>query len=134
MNVFQVVQPAGWPAPRGYSNAITATGRIVTVAGQIGWNPATGLFEAADFGSQTAQALRNVVTVLQAAGAGPEHLVRMTWFITDRDAYTAAREGMGESYREIIGRHYPAMSVVIVSGLVEPEAAIEIEATAVVPQ
>ncbi len=133
MSEPEVIQPSGWLAPRGYSNGMSATGRIIAVAGQIGWNPKTGVIESADFASQTAQALRNVVAVLESAGAGPEHLVRMTWFITNRAAYIAARGDIGDSYREIIGRNFPAMSVVIVHGLIETDADIEIEATAVVP-
>lgn len=133
MSESEVIQPSGWLAPRGYSNGISATGRIIAVAGQIGWNPKTGVIESADFANQTAQALRNVVAVLESADAGPEHLVRMTWFITNRAAYIAARGDIGDSYREIIGRNFPAMSVVIVHGLIETDADIEIEATAVVP-
>ena len=132
MSVTEVIQPDGWLAPRGYSNCTSATGRVVSVAGQIGWNPMTGAIVSADFATQAAQALRNVAAVLHAAGAKPEHLVRMTWYITDRAAYMAARGDIGEAYREIIGRHYPAMSVVIVHGLLEPAADVEIEATAVV--
>ncbi|MEO7104672.1 MAG: RidA family protein [Gemmatimonadaceae bacterium] len=133
MSNTEVIQPAGWLAPRGYANGISATGRIISVAGQVGWNPETCAMECADFAAQAAQALKNVVAVLAAAGAQPEHLVRMTWFITDRSAYVAARGDIGESYRQIIGRHFPAMSVVIVHGLIEPDADVEIEATAVVP-
>ncbi|MEO7043463.1 MAG: RidA family protein [Gemmatimonadaceae bacterium] len=133
MTNTKVIQPEGWLAPRGYSNGISAVGRIISVAGQIGWNPETCAIESSDFGSQAAQALRNVVAVLAAAGAQPEHLVRMTWFITDRAAYMAARGDIGEAYRQIVGRHYPAMSVVIVHGLIESDADVEIEATAVVP-
>ena len=133
MSDIEVIQPDGWPAPRGYSNGVSATGRIVFVAGQIGWNPKTGVFESSDFAKQTAQALRNVVAVLRSAGAGPEHLVRMTWFITNRARYISARVDIGEFYREIVGRDFPAMSVVIVHGLIESDADIEIEATAVVP-
>jgi enamine deaminase RidA (YjgF/YER057c/UK114 family) len=126
--------PDGWLAPRGYSNATSATGRMICIAGQVGWDPATRIIAGADFVQQTAQALRNVVSVLQSAGARPEHLMRMTWFITNRAAYIAAQSDIGSAYREIIGRHYPAMSVVIVQGLIEPDAAIEIEATAIVPE
>jgi enamine deaminase RidA (YjgF/YER057c/UK114 family) len=129
----EVIQPEGWLAPRGYANGISATGRTVSVAGQIGWNPRTGAIESADFAAQAAQALRNVVAVLAAAGARPEHLVRMTWFITDRAAYMSARGDIGDAYREIVGRHFPAMSVVVVHGLIESDADVEIEATAIVP-
>lgn len=134
MSDANVIQPDSWRAPRGYSNGISARGRTVSVAGQIGWNPVTGLIESADFARQTAQALRNVVAVLNAGGARPEHLVRMTWFITDRDSYLDSRPAIGDAYREIVGRHFPAMSVVIVSGLIEPDAVVEIEATAIVPE
>ena len=130
----QIILPEGWLAPRGYANGISATGRVISVAGQIGWNPATGVIESADFAQQTAQALRNVVAVLESAGARPEHLVRLTWYITNRQAYLDARAGIGDAYRAIIGRHFPAMSVVIVHGLIEPDADVEIEATAIVSQ
>ncbi len=129
--------PTGWKAPSGYAHGVAISGgvgtRVVVTAGQIGWNPMTGRFETDDFAEQSAQALRNVVAVLTAAGARPEHLVRLTWFITDRAAYLAARKTIGSAYKEIVGRHYPAMSVVVVNGLVEERAKVEIEATAVVP-
>jgi enamine deaminase RidA (YjgF/YER057c/UK114 family) len=134
MNELEVIQPEAWLAPRGYSNGISATGRTVSVSGQIGWNPLTGQIESTDFVAQVAQALRNIVAILETANAKPEHIVRMTWFVTDRGKYIGARTGMGEVYRKIIGRHYPAMSVVIVHALIEPDADVEIEATAVVPQ
>lgn len=134
MSEAEVIQPEGWLAPRGYANGISATGRTISVAGQVGWNPRTGAIESDDFAAQTTQALRNVMTVLESAGARPEHLVRMTWYITNRAAYMAARADIGEAYREIFGRHYPAMSVVIVHGLIESGADIEIEATAIIPE
>lgn len=127
------VEPEGWAKPVGYANGMSATGRIVMTAGQVGWDPISGTFASDDFAAQTAQALRNVVAVLRAAGAAPEHLVRMTWYVTSRTEYTAARRQIGSAYRDIIGRHYPAMSVVVVSALVEERAKIEIEATAIVP-
>lgn len=127
-----VVVP-GWSTPRGYSDGMSAAGRLLVTAGMIGWNPETQTVESDNFTSQTAQALRNVVAVLRAAGAAPRHLVRMTWYVASRDEYLAAREGIGLAYREIIGKHYPAMAVVVVAGLLEPRAKIEIEATAVVP-
>jgi enamine deaminase RidA (YjgF/YER057c/UK114 family) len=127
-----VVVP-GWSSPRGYSDGISATGRVLVTAGMIGWNPKTQEIESENFTSQTAQALRNVIAVLAAGGAAPQHLVRMTWYVTNRDEYLAAREGIGLAYREIIGKHYPAMAVVVVAGLLEPRAKIEIEATAVIP-
>lgn len=130
----ETVQPEGWPRPRGYSNGAIATGKIVTVAGQIGWNPVTGKFESDDFGAQTRQTLHNVVDVLLAANARPQDLVRLTWYITERDEYLAARKEIGAAYREIIGDHYPPMSVIFVSSLLEESAKVEIEATAVIPE
>jgi enamine deaminase RidA (YjgF/YER057c/UK114 family) len=130
---MEILQPPGWPRPRGYSNGVAAEGRLVFVAGQIGWD-AAGSFPAEDLAGQVRQALRNVVAVLAEAGAGPEHVARMTWYVTDRDAYVAAASGIGQAYREVMGRHFPAMSVVQVSSLVEPAANVEIEATAVVPR
>jgi enamine deaminase RidA (YjgF/YER057c/UK114 family) len=129
-----VVTPAGWAAPLGYSHGMTAAGRVIVTAGQIGWDPAVENFYTDDFVEQTAQALKNVVTVLRAAGAGPEHLVRLTWFIVDREEYVHARPALGKVYREIVGRYYPAMSVVFVNQLLEERARLEIEATAVVPE
>lgn len=129
----RVLRPEGWPRPSGYADGIEATGRLVSISGQIGWDPVTCTFASDDFAEQTAQALRNVVAVLRAGGAGPEHLVRLTWYVTDRAAYVAARRAIGAAYRETIGAHYPAMSVVIVAGLLEERALVEIEATAVVP-
>lgn len=129
---MRVLQPQGWPRPRGYSNGIEAEGRIVFVAGQIGWDEA-GVFRSADFGAQFRQALANTLAVLKEAGAGPQHVARMTWFITSRDDYTASLAQLGEAWKDLMGRNYPAMAVIIVSGLVEKEAKIEIETTAVVP-
>ncbi|HEX5581137.1 MAG TPA: RidA family protein [Gemmatimonadaceae bacterium] len=126
------LHPAGWAAPRGYSHGVVATGRQVVLAGQVGWDPATGEFASDDLVGQTAQALRNVVTLLAAAGAGPRHLVRMTWFVTDRAAYMSARRDLAPIWRELIGPSFPPMSVVFVSALVEERALIEIEATAMV--
>jgi enamine deaminase RidA (YjgF/YER057c/UK114 family) len=113
---------------------MVAHGSIVVTAGQIGWNPRTLRVESESFAEQTAQALRNIVTVLAAAGAEPSHLVRLTWYITRREEYLAARRVIGAHYREIIGRHFPAMSVVVVAGLIEVDAKVEIEATAVIPE
>ena len=127
------IRPAGWPRPAGYADGIVAEGRLLAISGQIGWDPVTGQFHSDDFAEQTAQALRNVGTVLRAAGAEPAHLVRLTWFVTDRAAYVAARRAIGTAYREILGAHYPAMSVVVVAGLLEERALVEIEATAVIP-
>jgi enamine deaminase RidA (YjgF/YER057c/UK114 family) len=129
---FSVLQPPGWPRPRGYSNGVVAQGRCVFVAGQVGWN-AAGEFETDEFVEQARQALLNVVAVLHEAGAEPRHLVRLTWYVTDRRAYLAASSRVGEAYRSVIGKHYPAMTLVEVRGLLEERALVEIEATAVVP-
>jgi enamine deaminase RidA (YjgF/YER057c/UK114 family) len=129
---MEFVQPKEWPRPHGYANATAATGKQIFVAGQIGWDPITAQFESDNFTAQLRQTLKNVVAVLHAAGAGPEHITRMTWFITDKDAYMSSRRHVGEVYREIIGNHFPAMSVVVVSALIEDRAKVEIEATAVV--
>lgn len=125
------VQPDGWAAPKGYSNGIAATGTYVFVAGQIGWNE-RGEFVSDDFAEQTAQALRNVAAVVAAAGGKPEHIARMTWYVTDKREYEAARKAIGDAYREIIGPHYPAMTLVQVAALLEDRAKVEIEATAVI--
>ena len=129
---MRALQPPGWPRPRGYANGIEAIGRLVFVAGQIGWD-ATGSFPSGDLAGQVRQTLANVVAVLAEAGAGPEHVVRLTWYVTDRDEYVASLKEIGDAYRDVMGRHFPAMAVVAVSGLVEPSAKVEIEATAVVP-
>ena len=124
------LQPPGWPEPRGYANGIEAGG-IVFTGGMIGWDE-TGAFPHEDLAGQAGQALRNVVAVLAEADAGPEHVVRLTWYVTDRDAYLADPAGIGQAYRDVMGRHFPAMAVVVVSALLEPGATVEIEATAVV--
>jgi enamine deaminase RidA (YjgF/YER057c/UK114 family) len=129
---MRTLQPAGWKAPKGYANGIEARGRLVFVAGQVGWD-AQERIVGDDFVAQARQALANVVAVLREAGAGPEHLVRMTWYVTDRREYLASRGALGAAYREVIGRSYPAMSAVEVAGLIEEGAKVEIEATAVVP-
>ena len=131
--LFAYLHPEGWAAPRGYSDGIVASGRMVFVSGQVGWNPATGRFETDDFAEQTAQALANVVSVLRAAGADPAQLVRLTWYVTDREEYLDARAAIGTAYRRIIGTHYPTMTLVVVAGLIEEQARVELEATAVVP-
>ena len=128
---MRTLQPEGWRAPRGYVNGVEASGRMVFVAGQIGWDPA-GRLVSADFVAQAEQALRNVVAVLAEAGAGPEHLVRLTWYVVDRAEYLASSRVLGEAYRRVIGRHYPAMTAVEVQGLIEEGARVEVEATAVV--
>ncbi|HET9211999.1 MAG TPA: RidA family protein [Thermoanaerobaculia bacterium] len=129
-----ILQPEGWAKPSGYANGIATRGRLVFVAGQIGWNPRTCQIETDDFAAQTELALRNVLAVLREAGAGPEHVTRMTWYITDKAAYLAARRDVGRAWREVMGHHYPAMAAVVVSALIEDRARIEIEATAVVPE
>jgi enamine deaminase RidA (YjgF/YER057c/UK114 family) len=129
---MRVLQPEGWARPKGYANGVEAKGRLVFVAGQIGWDR-DQRFVAKDFAGQFEQALANIVAVLVEAGAGPEHVVRLTWFVTDKKAYLAEARRVGEIYRRIMGRNFPAMSVVQVAALVEDQALIEIEATAVVP-
>ena len=131
---MDILQPDGWARPRGYSNGTAATGRMVFTAGQIGWNPRTCEFETDDFAAQVAQTLRNVAAVLAEAGARPEHVTRLTWYVTRRDAYLTAGRALGDAYREVFGRHYPAMAVVVVAALLEARAQVEIEATAVVPE
>jgi enamine deaminase RidA (YjgF/YER057c/UK114 family) len=127
-----VLQPEGWAAPKGYANGISARGQQIFVGGQIGWN-ASQQFESDDFIDQTRLALSNVLAVLHAANATPAHMVRMTWYITDRQMYLSRLKELGQVYREVMGRHYPAMTCVVVSGLVEERALVEIEVTAVVP-
>lgn len=126
------LHPAGWKAARGYANGVAASGATVFVGGMIGWN-AQQEFETDDFVGQARQALQNIVDVLAEAGAGPEHLVRLTWFVVSRDEYLANLAGLGEAYRHTLGRHFPAMTLVQVVALVEERARLEIEATAVVP-
>jgi enamine deaminase RidA (YjgF/YER057c/UK114 family) len=128
----EVLQPVGWPRPKGYSNGITARGRQVYVAGQIGWD-AAGQFAAGGMAPQVGQALRNIVAVLAEAGARPEHLVRLTWFVTSRAEYLAEAAEIGAAYRAVLGKHFPVMSVVEVTALMESQAKVEIEATAVIP-
>ena len=130
---MDTLQPPGWPRPSGYANGVAASGRIVALAGQIGWNPRTGKFDADDFVGQVRQALANIVIILREAGAEPGHVVRLTWYITDKAAYVRESKAIGDAYRDAFGRHYPAMSVVVVAGLLEPKAKVEIEATAVIP-
>ena len=127
----RVLLPEGWPRPKGYSNGIEASGRMVFVAGQIGWTP-DGVFPDG-FAAQFRQTIENTLAVLAEAGAGPEHIVRMTWFVVDKREYLAALRDIGAAWRELIGPHYPAMAVVEVKGLVEDAARLEIETTAVLP-
>ena len=128
----QILHPEGWKPARGYANGMAAQGRMVFTGGLIGWN-AECAFESDDFTGQVAQTLRNVVAVLAEAGARPEHLVRLTWYVTSKADYLADLKGLGRVYRDIIGAHYPAMAVVQVVALMEDRAKVEIEATAVIP-
>jgi enamine deaminase RidA (YjgF/YER057c/UK114 family) len=130
--MHQVLQPKGWAPAKGFSNGVAAEGRQVFVAGQVGWN-AEQVFESDDFVAQTEQALRNIVAVLAEAGAGPEHIVRMTWYVTSKREYVDRQRDVGQVYRRVIGRHFPAMALVQVVALVEDRAKVEIEATAVIP-
>ena len=131
--MIQVLQPAAWDKPKGYSNGVAAEGRLVFVAGQIGWNGQCR-FESDDFVVQTRQALANIVAVLAEAGAKPEHIVRMTWYVTDKREYLARGREVGQVFRELIGVYHAAMSAVQVSALMEDRAKVEIEVTAVVPR
>ncbi|MCV2873128.1 RidA family protein [Defluviimonas sp. WL0050] len=133
MSPHEILHPAHWKPAKGYANGVAATGRMIFTGGLIGWN-ADCVFETDDFSGQVAQALRNVVAVLAEGGAGPEHLVRLTWYVTDKRDYLASLPEIGAAYRKIIGRHYPAMALVQVVALVEDRAKVEIEATAVVPE
>lgn len=126
------LQPPDWAEPKGYANGVMARGKLIFVGGQIGWNAAQQ-FESDDFIAQTRQALVNIAAVLKAGGAGPEHMVRMTWYVTDRLEYSARLKELGAVYREVIGKNFPAMTCVEVSGLVEERARVEIEVTAVLP-
>ena len=127
-----VLLPEGWIAPRGYANGIAAHGLQIYVGGQIGWN-AVQQFESDDFIEQTRLALLNVLAVLQTAHASPEHMVRMTWYITDRKMYQSRLKELGAVYREVMGKHYPAMSCIVVNGLIEERALVEVEVTAIIP-
>jgi enamine deaminase RidA (YjgF/YER057c/UK114 family) len=129
---MNILQPPGWARPRGYSNGIAARGQLVFVAGQIGWDHQCR-FQTDDLAGQVKRALENVVAVLAQAGARPEHIVRMTWYMTDKREYLQASRAIGEAYRSIIGGHYPVMTAVQVSALIEDRAKVEIEATAVIP-
>ncbi len=130
---FQILLPEGWPRPRGYSNGVLAEGRQIFVAGQVGWD-AQGRFESPDLAGQVKQSLENVIAVLAAADAGPEHIVRLTWYVTSRDEYHAQLQQIGTAYRAVMGKHFPAISVVQVVALMEAQAKVEIEATAVIPR
>lgn len=130
---MEILQPAHWPRPKGYSNGISAKGRTIFVSGMIGWG-ADGKLVSLDFVGQARQALENVVEVLAEASARPEHITRMTWYVVDKAEYVGAYKEIGRAYREIIGQHYPAMTAVQVVALIEDQARVEIETTAVVPE
>jgi enamine deaminase RidA (YjgF/YER057c/UK114 family) len=130
---MKALLPPGWPRPKGYANGISAKGRLIVTAGIVGWN-AREEFEADDLAGQFRQVLRNTLAILAEDGAGPEHIVRMTWYVTDIHAYRSSLAGIGAAWRELMGGNFPAMAVVGVTALVEPEARIEIETLAVVPE
>ena len=132
MSDMEVILPPGWPRPRGYANGVSANGRMLFIAGMIGWD-AQGRFHSDDLGEQARQALANVVAVLAEGGARPEHIVRMTWYVTDKREYVAAYPAIGRAFRELIGSYNAAMTAVEVSALIEDRAKVEIEATAVIP-
>ena len=130
--MMQLLLPAGWPRPKGYANGVAVRGRQVYIAGMIGWTP-DGVFESDDFAAQARQALENVVAVLREAGGEPAHIVRMTWYVTDKREYLAAGREVGRAFREIVGAYNAAMTAVEVKALIEDRAKVEIEATAVMP-
>jgi enamine deaminase RidA (YjgF/YER057c/UK114 family) len=129
---FQILLPEGWPRPPGYSNGVIAEGRQIFIAGQVGWD-AQGRFRSTHMADQVRQSLENILAILAQANAGPEQIVRLTWYITSRDEYHAELKQIGAAYREVMGKHFPAMSVVQVVALMEAQAKVEIEATAVIP-
>ena len=132
MQELEVLLPPGWPRPKGYSNGVAASGRMVFIAGMIGWDE-HGNFASDDFGAQARQALVNIAAVLKESGGKPEHIVRMTWYVTDKREYLAAGKAVGAAFREVIGSYNAAMTAVQVSALIEDRAKVEIEATAVIP-
>jgi enamine deaminase RidA (YjgF/YER057c/UK114 family) len=129
----RAIEPAGWAKPKGYANGMVAEGRFLFVAGQVGWNPAAGAFESDDFTAQARQALANVRAVIDAAGAAPAGLVRMTWYVTDKRAYRAAAKALRAAWREVLAAPYPPMTLVEVKSLLEDRALVEIEATVLLP-
>ncbi|HVL77340.1 MAG TPA: RidA family protein [Noviherbaspirillum sp.] len=129
---MEILQPPGWARPKGYANGVAARGRMLFVSGMVGWD-GEGRFHTDDFAGQARQALENIVAVLKEGGAKPEHIVRMTWYVVDKQEYIAAYKAIGDAYREVIGRHFPAMTAVEVGALIEDRARVEIEVTAVVP-
>jgi enamine deaminase RidA (YjgF/YER057c/UK114 family) len=130
---MKILQPPGWARPKGYSNGIAVKGRTIFLSGMIGWD-GQGEFHTTDFAGQVRQTLKNIVEVLAEDGARPEHIVRMTWYVLDKKEYVAAYKEIGAAYRDIIGRHFPTMTAVQVAGLIEDQAQVEIEVTAVVPE
>jgi enamine deaminase RidA (YjgF/YER057c/UK114 family) len=131
--MMQILQPPGWAKAKGFSNGIAAKGKLVFIAGQVGWT-GEGKWQARDFAGQFRQALHNIISILKEANGKPEHIVRLTWYVLDKKEYLGALREVGLAYRELMGRHYPTMAVVQVAGLVEDEARLEIEATAVIPE
>jgi enamine deaminase RidA (YjgF/YER057c/UK114 family) len=129
---IDILQPKSWAAPKGYANGMAATGRQIFIAGQIGWNENATLVSD-DFVAQVEQALKNIVAVLKEAGGEPRHIVRLTWYLTDKREYLARPKELGEAYRRVMGRHFPTMSAIVVVALIEDRAKVEIEATAVIP-
>ena len=130
--MHKIVQPDGWKEPKGYANGVLAQGATLYIGGQIGWNE-DQVFVAKDFVGQMEQALKNIAAVLDASGGKPEHLTRLTWYVTDKQEYLAKQREVGRAYRDVLGKNFPAMTMVVVSALVEDEALLEIEATAVIP-
>ena len=126
--MIDTIQPEGWAKPKGYSNGMLVDGRLY-IGGQIGWN-ASQIFETSDFVAQTEQALANIVAIVRAAGGEPHHITRLTWYVTDKKEYLARQREVGEAYRRVMGKHFPVMTMVVVAGLIEDEALVEIEANA----
>ena len=133
MSDFTFLQPKDWAPPQGYANGIAATGRVVFVAGQIGWNARAELVSR-ELTAQVEQALKNILAVIAEAGGEARHITRLTWFVTDKAAYVTQRKEIGAAYRRVIGKHFPSMTLIVAAGLLEEGALVEIEATAVVPQ
>lgn len=131
--MHEIIQPAGWAAAKGYANGVLTAEGLLFTGGQIGWTPEQR-FESRDFVGQAEQALRNVLAVVEAAGGRAEHITRLTWYVTDKREYLARQADMGAAYRRVLGKHFPAMAMLIVAGLVEDEALVEIEGTAVIPR
>ncbi len=129
---MEILQPKGWPRPKGYSNGILAEGRVIFIAGQVGWNE-DEIVVSDNFTEQAEQALKNIVAILAEAGAGPQNVTRLTWFVTDKQHYLDQARAVGEAYRRVMGRHFPVMSLIEIKGLIEEGAKVEIEATAVLP-